>query len=93
MKKPHPYQEADKYRDKNAQQRTEEKRKLRRAQAKSKDGRKKPLDKSEFEKKLKALRKHRDNLGSMKKSGKYTSRGHQPDKPRDYSGKRSTSGY
>ena len=52
MKKPHPYQEADKYRDKNAQQRTEEKRKLRRAQDKSKGGRKKPLDKSEFEKKL-----------------------------------------
>jgi hypothetical protein len=93
MKKPHPYQEADKRRDKNAQQRTEEKRKLRRAQERAKGGAKKRLDKHAFEKKLKALRRHRDKLGALVKSGSYRTRGTLPQKPRDPEGKRSTSGY
>jgi hypothetical protein len=93
MRKPHPQQEADKRRDKNAQQRIEEKRKLRRAQERAKGGGKKKLDKHAFEKKLKALRRHRDKLGTLKKSGTFRTRGILPQKSRDPEGKRSTSGY
>ena len=93
IKKTHPYMQEDKKRDKNALQHVEEKRKLRRAQEKARAGKKKKLDKHEHEKKLSALRRHRNNLGTMKKSGKYRVGGYQPQKPRDTTGKRTTEGY